>query len=98
MNYKVDKINKPVDVPTLGSAWPQTTLEDDLNSLGNSIVLDMPQRNTPVVQRFKSYSNSQIEDVTSLISSSAGYTRTLFESRMCDIEKVFEDFFVKGIR
>ena len=97
INYKVDKINKPVDVASLGSAWPQATLDDDLNSLGNSIVLDMPQRNTPVVQRFKSYSNSQIEDVTSLITSPAGFTRKLFESRMSDIEKVFEDFFVKGI-
>ena len=97
INYKVDKINKPVDVASLGSAWPQATLDDDLNSLGNSIVLDMPQRNTPVVQRFKSYSNSQIEDVTSLITSPAGFTRKLFESRMSDIEKVFEDFFIKGI-
>lgn len=96
-NYKIDKVIKPVDVPALGDAWQLSTLDDDLNSLGNSIVLDMPQRSTPVVQRFRSYSNSKLEEVKGLITSTAGFTRSQFEDRMNDIERVLEDFFVKGI-
>lgn len=96
-NYKVDKIIKPVDVPALDSTWPQVSLDDDLNSLGNSIVLDMPQRNSPVVQRFKSYANSNLDEVRNLITTSTGFTRSLFESRMSDIERIFKDFFVNGI-
>lgn len=96
-NYKVDKIIKPVDMNSIDPEWPKDSLDDDLNSLGNSIVLDMPQRNTPIYQRYQSYSTSKLEEVSNLIQTSKGYTFDQFKERKQEIAKTLEDFFVNGI-
>lgn len=97
LDYKVDKIIKTADLPNIDTNWPKEKVEDDLNSLGNSIVLDKPQRNTPVFQRFKSYSNSNIEEVRILIKGPEGYTYSMFNQRKEAISKALKDFFVSGL-
>ena len=96
MNCKVDKIVKSIDINNIDASWPKDSLEDDLNSLGNNIVLDMPQRNTPVYQRYHSYKTSKLEEVRNLISTPAGYTYSQFTERIESISKILEDFFVNG--
>lgn len=95
-NYKVDKILKSIDSCHIDSNWPKENLDDDLNSLGNNIVLDMPQRNTPIYQRYQSYKMSELEEVKNLISTTAGYTYRQFTKRIKDISKLLENFFVNG--
>lgn len=95
-NYRVDKIIKTVDLKSLSSDWNHQDLEDEVNSLGNSIVLDMPQRSTPILQRYKSYSNSKIEEVRNLTSDNSGFTHKKFLDRITHISSVLEDFFVNG--
>ena len=95
-NYKVDKIVKLVDVSRIDPSWPKDSLDDDLNSLGNNIVLDMPQRNTPIYQRYQSYKSSELEEVRNLISTPVGYTYSQFTKRIEGISKLLEDFFVNG--
>ena len=77
-------------------SWPKDSLDDDLNSLGNNIVIDMPQRNTPIFQRYQSYKTSELEEVRNLISSPAGYTYSQFSERIEDMSKILVDFFVNG--
>lgn len=95
-NYRVDKIIKTVDLKSLSNDWNHQDLEDEVNSLGNSIVLDMPQRSTPILQRYKSYSNSKIEEVRNLTSDNSGFTHKKFLDRITHISSVLEDFFVNG--
>lgn len=95
-NYRVDKIIKTVDLKSLSSDWNHQDLEDEVNSLGNSIVLDIPQRSTPILQRYKSYSNSKIEEVRNLTSDNSGFTHKKFLDRITHISSVLEDFFVNG--
>lgn len=95
-NYRVDKIIKTVDLKSLSNDWNHQDLEDEVNSLGNSIVLDMPQRSTPILQRYKSYSNSKIEEVRNLTSDNSGFTHKKFLDRINHISSVLEDFFVNG--
>lgn len=95
-NYRVDKIIKTVDLKSLSNDWNHQDLEDEVNSLGNSIVLDMPQRSTPILQRYKSYSNSKIEEVRNLTSDNSGFTHKKFLDRIAHISSVLEDFFVNG--
>ena len=95
-NYKVDKILKSIDSCHIDSNWPKDNLDGDLNSLGNNIVLDMPQRNTPIYQRYQSYKMSELEEVKNLISTTAGYTYSQFTKRIKDISKLLENFFVNG--
>ena len=95
-NYRVDKIIKTVDLKSLSNDWNHQDLEDEVNSLGNSIVLDMPQRSTPILQRYKSYSNSKIEEVRNLTSDNSGFTHKKFLDRITHIASVLEDFFVNG--
>lgn len=95
-NYRVDKIIKTVDLKSLSNDWNHQDLEDEVNSLGNSIVLDMPQRSTPILQRYKSYSNSKIEEVRNLTSGNSGFTHKKFLDRITHISSVLEDFFVNG--
>lgn len=95
-NYRVDKIIKTVDIKSLPNDWSSQDLEDEVNSLGNSIVLDMPQRSTPICQRYKSYSNSKIDEVRNLISDAIGFTHTQYLNRINHISSVLEDFFVNG--
>lgn len=95
-NYKVDKIIKSIDMSHIDPSWPKDSLDDNLNSLGNYIVLDMPQRNTPVYQRYQSYKSSEIEEVRNLIGSPAGYTYSQFTKRMEGISKLLKNFFVNG--
>lgn len=95
-NYRVDKIIKTVDFKSLSNDWNHQDLEDEVNSLGNSIVLDMPQRSTPILQRYKSYSNSKIEEVRNLTSDNSGFTHKKFLDRINHISSVLEDFFVNG--
>ena len=95
-NYRVDKIIKTVDLKSLSNDWNHQDLEDEVNSLGNSIVLDMPQRSTPILQRYKSYSNSKIEEVRNLTSDNSGFTHKKFLDRTTHISSVLEDFFVNG--
>jgi hypothetical protein len=95
-NCKVDKIVKSVDINNIDASWPKDSLDDDLNSLGNNIVLDMPQRNTPIYQRYQSYKTSKLEEVRNLISTPAGYTYSQFTERLESISKILEDFFVNG--
>lgn len=95
-NYRVEKIIKTVDIKSLPNDWSSQDLEDELNSLGNSIVLDMPQRSTPIYQRYKSYSNSKIDEVRNLISDATGFTHTQYLNRINHISTVLEDFFVNG--
>ena len=95
-NYKVDKIVKLVDMSHIDPSWPKDSLDDDLNSLGNNIVLDMPQRNTPIYQRYQSYKSSDLEEVRNLVNTPAGYTYSQFAKRVEDISKLLEDFFVNG--
>ena len=95
-NYRVDKIIKTVDLKSLSNDWNDHDLEDEVNSLGNSIVLDMPQRSTPILQRYKSYSNSKIEEVRNLTSDNSGFTHKKFLDRITHISSVLEDFFVNG--
>lgn len=95
-NYRVDKIIKTVDLKSLSNDWNHQDLEDEVNSLGNSIVLDMPQRSTPILQRYKSYSNSKIEEVRNLTSNNSGFTHKKFLERITHISSVLEDFFVNG--
>lgn len=96
-NCKVDKIIKSIDIPHIDSSWPKDNLDDDLNSLGNNIVLDMPQRNIPIYQRYQSYKESELEEVRDLINTPAGYTYSQFTKRKEDISKLLENFFVKGM-
>ena len=65
-------------------------------TLGNSIVLDIPQRSTPIFQRYKSYSNSKIEEVRNLIDDNSGFTHKQYLDRITHISSVLEDFFVNG--
>lgn len=95
-NYRVDKIIKPVDYKSLSNDWNPQDLEDEVNSLGNSIVLDIPQRSTPIFQRYKSYSNSKIEEVRNLIDDNSGFTHKQYLDRITHISSVLEDFFVNG--
>ena len=95
-NYKVDKILKSIDMRHIDPNWPKDNLDDDLNSLGNNIVLDMPQRNTPIYQRYQSYKMSDLEEVKNLINTTAGYTYSQFTKRIKDISKLLENFFVNG--
>jgi hypothetical protein len=95
-NCKVDKIVKSIDINNIDASWPKDSLDDDLNSLGNNIVLDMPQRNTPIYQRYQSYKTSKLEEVRNLISTPAGYTYSQFTERLESISKILEDFFVNG--
>lgn len=95
-NCKVDKIVKSIDINNIDPSWPKGNLDDDLNSLGNNIVLDMPQRNTPIYQRYLSYKTSKLEEVRNLISTPAGYTYSQFKERKKSISKILEDFFVNG--
>lgn len=85
-NYRVDKIIKTVDLKSLSNDWNHQDLEDEVNSLGNSIVLDMPQRSTPILQRYKSYSNSKIEEVRNLTSDNSGFTHKKFLDRIAQIK------------
>ena len=95
-NYRVDKIIKPVDYKSLSNDWNPQDLEDEVNTLGNSIVLDIPQRSTPIFQRYKSYSNSKIEEVRNLIDDNSGFTHKQYLDRITHISSVLEDFFVNG--
>lgn len=56
----------------------------------------MPQRNTPIYQRYQSYKMSELEEVKNLISTTAGYTYSQFTKRIKDISKLLENFFVNG--
>ena len=96
-NYKVDKIIKPIDMARIDPSWPKKSIDVDLNSLGNSIVLDMPQRNTPVYQRFLSYSSSELVEVTSLCITPEGFKYKQFFNRTKEISNLLENFFVKGL-
>ena len=96
MNCKVDKIIKSIDVSHIDPSWPKDRLDDDLNSLGNNIVLDMPQRNTPVFQRYQSYKSSELEEVRNMITTPAGYTYHQYVERIEDMSKLLENFFVNG--
>ena len=95
-NYKVDKIVKSIDMCNIDSSWPKDSLDDDLNSLGNNIVLDMPQRNIPIYQRYQSYKESELEEVRNLINTPKGYTYSQFTKRIEDMSKLLENFFVNG--
>lgn len=95
-NYRVDKIIKTVDMKSLSSDWNVQEQTDELNSLGNSIVLDMPQRSTPIFQRYQSYANSHIAEVRELIHDTSGFTHSQFYERLNKISSLLEDFFVKG--
>ena len=96
-NCKVDKINKSVDVPNLQHNWPEVTLDEDLNSLANSIVLDMPLRSTPVCQRYNSYSTSNLDEVRNLIKTPSGFTYEQFQKRQEETRLLFEKFFINGL-
>lgn len=95
--YNVDKINKSIDVKDANFDWPEATLDEDMNSLANNIVLDMPQRSTPVYQRYCSYQGSDLEEVRNLIKSPDGYSYNRFLKRQNEIEHLLMDFFVNGI-
>lgn len=97
-NYRVDKIIKSVDMIKLPFDWSISGKSEEFDSLGNSIVLDMPQRSTPVVQRYNSYSNSKLEEVRNLLKGNKeGFTYCLYNERIERISAILKDFFVKGI-
>lgn len=96
-NYRVDKIIKAKDQLRLPSDWGVSKDHEVFDSLGNSIVLDMPQRSTPVYIRYQSYSNSSLEEVRNLKVDSDGFSFAQYNARMKQISSVLINFFVKGI-
>lgn len=97
LNYRVDKIIKSIDKVNLPSDWGLSESAEEFDSLGNSIVLDMPQRSTPVFQRYQSYSKSSLDEVKKLKVSSFGFTYSQYDERIKQISSVLTDFFVNGI-
>ena len=96
-NYRVDKIIKTKDQLRLPSDWGVSKDHEVFDSLGNSIVLDMPQRSTPVYIRYQSYSNSSLEEVRNLKVDSDGFSFAQYNARMKQISSILINFFVKGI-
>lgn len=96
-SYNVDKIVKPVDIPSLGADWPKKDLDDILNTLGNYVVLDIPKRNSALHNRYLSFATSGIKDVRNLVKPGGIFTYKDYTMRLNDIAKTLTAFFEKGI-
>lgn len=95
-SYNVDKIVKSVDVQNLGDDWPMQDLDDCLGSLGNYVVLDIPKRNSPLYNRYLSYSQSSLKDVRDLVRPGGNFTYKDFKKRLNDIATILTSFFERG--
>lgn len=95
-NVNVDKIIKPVDVAMLGKDWEEVDLDENLNSLGNYIVLDVPKRSAPFNRRYSTYLTSSLPEVRNLTNMSVGLSYNYYQDRVEKIFKALQDFFVFG--
>lgn len=96
-NYKVDKIIKTIDLESLPDDWKKSQQGGEFDSLGNSIVLDLPQRSTPIIQRFKSYEKSELVEVRELLKNRDNFSYSQYLDRQKKISTILKTFFIEGI-
>lgn len=91
-NLCIDKWITSRDIEDLPAEWDNTKKEQ-LDSIGNYVILDLPKVNGKFGYRSNCYKTSDLQEVTDLIKIGNDMSYNLYEKRESDKRKSIEEFF-----
>jgi len=93
LTYNVSKIITYKDWKFLKNNWDNKELDDFDNSLGNFVVLDIPQKNMSIDKKGAYYLTSKLSDVQSIKELLIDYKYEKFKERDKKLRNILIDFF-----
>lgn len=89
----IDRWISGKDYDTLPSEWKDEKHREQLDSIGNYLVLDVQRVSAPFRYRVEVYKNTKLAEVKELIESGSDMSIKNFNKREDDKRKIIEEFF-----
>ena len=90
-NYSVDKLIRLKDEKDLSKDWKDIELMKVIDSLGNFVILDIPQKNISFRKKYECYEKSKLSEVKDLLKSD--FTYEVFRARDKKLKECLVRFF-----